>query len=75
MSGRAVPNGDTAPLTLYLPSPNTDRSQKSIGLLTGPPSFEPVSGFDKEEADSSNQTRVFKYSPDGSIVAMAMDQQ
>lgn len=53
--------------------PPTDRSQKSIGLLTGPPSFSPVSGFDREEADSSNQTRVFKYSPDGRWVAMAMD--
>ncbi|CAO1631575.1 unnamed protein product [Parajaminaea phylloscopi] len=49
------------------------RSQRSIGLLTGPPSFSPVSGFDREEADSSNQTRVFKYSPDGRYVAMAMD--
>lgn len=52
-----------------------DRSQKSIGLLTGSPSFAPVEGFDKEEADGSNATRVFKYSPDGRRVAMAMDKQ
>lgn len=52
-----------------------DRSQKSIGLLTGPPSYAPVSGFDREEADSSNQTRVFKYSPDGRWVAMGMENQ
>ncbi|PWN28942.1 translation initiation factor eIF-2A, partial [Jaminaea rosea] len=49
------------------------RSQKSIGLMTGPPSFAPVSGFDREEADSSNPTRVFKYSPDGRWCAMAME--
>ncbi|CAD6923483.1 unnamed protein product, partial [Tilletia laevis] len=49
--------------------PFADRAQKSIGLNTGPPDYSAVSGLDQVEG----VTRIFQYSPDGSMFAAAMD--
>ncbi|KAE8231294.1 hypothetical protein CF326_g3693 [Tilletia indica] len=45
------------------------RAQKSIGLNTGPPEYSAVSGLDQVEG----VTRIFQYSPDGSMFAAAME--
>ncbi|EPQ50143.1 translation initiation factor eIF-2A [Gloeophyllum trabeum ATCC 11539] len=44
------------------------RAQKSIGLVHGSPSYEPVQGFEAPEGTA----RVYQYSPDGRLWALAV---
>lgn len=48
------------------------RSQKSIAIYDGPPSYESLTSSLDEESLQSN-AKAFKYSPDGSLLAFAFD--
>lgn len=58
----------------YAPSQFAWRSQKAVGIYSGPPSYESLaSNLDQDLLHS--ECRTFQYSPDGSLLAYAFDSQ
>lgn len=44
------------------------RAQRSVGLVSGSPAYDPIEAFEAPDSTS----RTYQYSPDGSLFALAV---